>query len=315
MRFLWALIIVVAQATVITPSLHAQTASPPLITLAQHSENRARLLLLVQACVADALRCRPEDVGPDESIRIDSIETQVHYDWLRQTLKGMAVTGADRASLSKPAVTYLQQSDVAPNSSVETRTARRDMDSILAQSEFRQSDDQSWLSRIMTVAGIWLQRKLSSIGGSETSWAWVRTVLEWFFFGIPVVLLLIWAYRRMKEERLLPSRDYGSGFARSTKAVDWLSLANQYAAREEWREAIHSIYWETIADFERRRIWSASSTRTPREYLRLLQYGSAREKFLREQTRLLESTWYGYREATSHDYARAQELCRALVAE
>ena len=50
----------------------------------------------------------------------------------------------------------------------------------------------------------------------------------------------------------------------------WLKDAQAMAAKGQWREAIHFIYWASIARLESRRLWPADRARTPREYLALL---------------------------------------------
>jgi hypothetical protein len=312
-----ALVLIFASASITSHYAVADAAAPVTVSLAQHAENRERLLALLQSCIADASQCREEKVGPDELVKLpNGTSTDVHYDWLRDNIKSMAAAGADRAALGKHSLAYLQSSGSdAADTPAQTQKARQDADFILSQNEFLPSSDSSWAWRQWERFGAWLGRKLDAASASGTSWSWVRTLFQVGLFSVPVILLLMWLFRIVREERALPSRKVDIRHTLGSAPIDWFALADAQAAKGEWREAIHSLYWGTIAHFEAHHVWGPSRTRTPREYLRLLQPGSPRERSLREQTRLLETTWYGYREATVQDYARARELRGALVTE
>jgi hypothetical protein len=75
------------------------------------------------------------------------------------------------------------------------------------------------------------------------------------------------------------------------------------------------LYWAAIVLLEARRAWRHNPTRTPREYVRLLKPGSARQRALRGLTQVFERVWYGLREADAAEYARAREMYEALVAD
>jgi hypothetical protein len=89
----------------------------------------------------------------------------------------------------------------------------------------------------------------------------------------------------------------------------WLAQARQFANEQHWREAIHRVYWAAIARIESSGAWQPDRTRTPREYLNLIDRQSASRNDLAELTRALELFWYGGRPATERDYA---EACRLL---
>jgi hypothetical protein len=75
------------------------------------------------------------------------------------------------------------------------------------------------------------------------------------------------------------------------------------------------LYWAAIVLLEARRAWRHNPTRTPREYVRLLKPGSARQRALRGLTQVFERVWYGLRGADAAEYARAREMYEALVAD
>jgi hypothetical protein len=84
------------------------------------------------------------------------------------------------------------------------------------------------------------------------------------------------------------------------------------AAKRLWREAIHFLYWASIARLESMRLWPADRARTPREYLALMANADPRKTSLTELTRRFERTWYGGRSAADSEFDAALELARAL---
>jgi hypothetical protein len=96
----------------------------------------------------------------------------------------------------------------------------------------------------------------------------------------------------------------------------WLKDAQAMAAKGEWRDAIHFVYWASIARLESnvasRRPWPADRARTPREYLGLLPAADPRKPTLTALTRSFERTWYGGREAESADFNAALEQAETL---
>jgi hypothetical protein len=98
------------------------------------------------------------------------------------------------------------------------------------------------------------------------------------------------------------------------EATDWARLAEAHAAAGEWRDAVHCLYWAAIVSLESRRAWRHNPTRTPREYLRLLQPGSPQHLGLRGLTRIFERVWYGLRDARAEEYTEARRLYEALAA-
>jgi hypothetical protein len=93
---------------------------------------------------------------------------------------------------------------------------------------------------------------------------------------------------------------------------NWAELARAEAAKQDWRAAVHCLYWATIVMMEGRKLWRQNRARTPREYLLLLEPGSRAQEALRRLTRLFERIWYGLRPAMESDYANALVLFEEL---
>jgi hypothetical protein len=85
----------------------------------------------------------------------------------------------------------------------------------------------------------------------------------------------------------------------------WMAEARAAAEKGCWREAIHLAYWTGVSFLESSGLWRSDPTRTPREYLRLVQPASEYHNPLSALTRQMESVWYGYAEAGPDSFANA----------
>jgi hypothetical protein len=292
-------------------AIHAQTVLTH-VTLQQHQENTAALQRLIHECASDAKACTADRVGPDESIDLDAnTMSHVRYGWLRKALPEMATaTQQQRTAKGEILLQHLSIEAAAPQ---PRHDVRKEADAVLQQVEFKEAKP-SWWQRLSRRVELWLARHLDASNVSDSTISWARVLLEVILFAIPLLALGLWLMRQLREDRLVPEQVRGAK-QETPASISWVKEAEACAQRGEWREAIHALYWQTITGFEERRIWAIVRNRTPREYLALLQPGSEQRRLLREQTVLLESVWYGRREATEVDYQRAaglaQELSRA----
>ena len=94
----------------------------------------------------------------------------------------------------------------------------------------------------------------------------------------------------------------------------WAARAEAEAGKGDWREAVHCLYWSAIVIGEGRGLWRQNRTRTPREYVKLLEPGTARQASLRTLTGVFERIWYGLRPASEGDYRQARVLVEELRA-
>jgi hypothetical protein len=137
-----------------------------------------------------------------------------------------------------------------------------------------------------------------------------------FILGICVALVysLIRLERRWRV-RLTPDDDQtpapGAASARDWQL--WLDDARRAAAKGDWREAIHFLYWAAISRLESRRLWPADRARTPREYLALVAAEDPRRSGLSQLTSTFERFWYGGRQAAEGDYKSAERIATGLI--
>ena len=161
----------------------------------------------------------------------------------------------------------------------------------------------------------WIYRFFSWLFRQQTRARWVGRALVWGFLTL-VGVGLIWGLLQMERRwriRLVPDADRPAPGAASARDWQlWLNDAREAAARGQWREAIHFLYWAAISRLESKKLWPADRARTPREYLALVAADDPRKSGLGSLTREFEWTWYGGRPAAESDYHRADELATAL---
>jgi len=166
----------------------------------------------------------------------------------------------------------------------------------------------------MSRVGVWLGAIFGGIGALGEYAPWLGTLLEVLFYLAAAVGILFFVRRAFVRQRLAISLGAGAAKAGAwdKEADDWAALADGCAAQQQWREAVHCLYWAAIVRLEARRAWRHNPTRTPREYVRLLKPGSQQQGALRSLTQILERVWYGLRDASDEDYQQARSLFDGL---
>jgi hypothetical protein len=136
---------------------------------------------------------------------------------------------------------------------------------------------------------------------------WLGKALEFGLLFLAVTLLVVWLYRTLDRQRTSLGKLTGDAARREAVEASraWAELAQTHAARNEWRDAVHCVYWATIVLLEERRTFRRSETRTPREALQLIKVSSELREPLDAQTSALERIWYGFAEASHVDYDTA----------
>ena len=163
----------------------------------------------------------------------------------------------------------------------------------------------------------WLNHLFASVANLKARSVWIGRVLVWGFI-LGVCVALVFALLRLERRwrvRLTPDDDQraapGAASARDWQL--WLEDARRAAARGQWREAIHFLYWAAISRLESRRLWPADRARTPREYLALVAQEDPRKSGLSQLTNTFERFWYGGRPAAESDYMVAESLATSLI--
>ncbi len=264
----------------------------------------------------------------------------IRYDWLRDLLER---AGKNETAAPAPGMRLQLQG---------TKTAPVPMDELLAEAQQRLEMDwreagapaaqaQDYGAERRSLAAILARREYqgtSEIPARERFWEWLANKIDEFFEGLmgfgarspwlgyALELLLvmglgtalIWALIRLERRsrvRLTPESEAAAHAPSMREWPLWLKDARAMGAEGRWREAIHFLYWASIARLEQMRLWPADSARTPREYLRLLKGSDPRSAQLTALTRSFERTWYGGREAREHDFDAALKMASELGVE
>jgi len=284
--------------------------------------------------------CDPDRVGPNDRVQGPgaalSQAREVRYDWLRSVLihagsKGSAaqpvVVGAhSRAKSQSPDVSVLlndarlrlQMDERQAESPLAANPAytdeRKSLDAILAQRDYQGVTKVSVRDRILEWFYNLLDRILMKLAGMGARAPWAARLLEGLLLG-GICIVLIWVFIRIERSarvRLIPDVEPAPGSPSAREWQLWIKDAQSAAASGLWREAIHSVYWASIARLESGRLWPVDRARTPREYLGLLGGNDPRKPTLTALTRSFERTWYGGRDAAAVDFNAAMALAAEL---
>ena len=275
---------------------------------------------LAATCKAAAKACDSKAVGDAERVKAEGSapEFVMRWEWLRTAMDtAVKAKVVDREKAMDDAAGHLQElatGSTQASGDVEFAKAKAEAAQVLAGTEFGKTEQPSWWDR--QVAKFWTAVALIFTGISALGEAtpWMATVLEVVFYLGAAVGLLLLVQRALARQRLAISLANGGTAASAwdKEAADWAALADSCAAQQEWREAVHCLYWATIVRLEARRAWRHNPTRTPREYVRLLKPGSPQRGALGGLTQIFERVWYGLREASDEDYHRARSLFDGL---
>ncbi len=319
------------------------------LTVAQYQQHLADLSAIVAACqkqrsAALATQksfsaCDPIQAGPDDRVHgaaSDSQTREVRYDWLRSVLtRAITKEGAPQKSLFGD-VAHPNAKPVSVDSLLDD--ARKRLQDDTAQAAAPAAAAQNFSGERKSLNAILSERAyqgVTQVSAMDRAREWFDNMLDRFFAGLVsfgsrapwivwllrILLVLgactalVWLVVRIERRsrvKLVPDLEPAPGAPSAREWQLWLRDAQQMAARGEWRDAIHFIYWASIARLESKRLWPADRARTPREYLSLLAGSDPRKINLTALTRSFERTWYGGREAQASDFNAAREQAAAL---
>jgi hypothetical protein len=195
-------------------------------------------------------------------------------------------------------------------------TARAKLEQILKRHEFSPAGPPTAWDQLRQRINQWLLRMFEKLFGSIARHPIGSKLLFWLIiFGLVcwlVTMLLRFWTGRSRNVALQPI----GTVAAHRSWQEWIRAAQDAAARAEFREAIHLLYWTGLTRLEDLSILTVDHTRTPREQLRLLSgSASSRSKFaaaasatadqralMTGLTTHLERVWYGRRAASVEDF-------------
>jgi hypothetical protein len=204
---------------------------------------------------------------------------------------------------------------------VRNLNARQQLDHILASNEFAAVHPPSAWDLFRERLSAWLNRMLNKLFGGLERYPIAGEILFWAILILAVSFLARFLFRFfVSRDRLEALADQEIVSATRTWQ-EWIRLAKDAAARQDYREAVHSAYWAGVARLEDLALLPKDRTKTPREYLRLLSQVSQHElaarpvaygEPLRDLNTRLERTWYANRGARPEDFSESLRQLKAL---
>lgn len=207
---------------------------------------------------------------------------------------------------------YVASESAASSSS--GATARAKLEQILKRREFSPARPPSAWDQLRQRIGQWVLRMFEKLFGSMARHPIGSKLLFWFIiFGVVCWLVTMLVRFWTGRGRNIALQSIGTITAHRSWQ-EWIREAQDAAARGEFREAIHLLYWAGITRLEDLSILTVDHTRTPREQLRLLSNPAksgtpmaasatpAQRAPMVGLTIQFERVWYGRRRASIEDF-------------
>jgi len=266
-----------------SPATSSVAAQDPVAAGSQTLDLPAYIQLLDQLrSSAEGLSTHPQDAATLRNSLPKSWDVEVsgqRYDlptgWLAVQLTRVGSNAAERGAAEKEILARLGQlrDDAAALSAPpepDPATARAAMQEILSRREYSSVHSPSWFelawARFWRAVGQLLDRLFGRVSGSVRA----RNILSWSLIGGSFLLLSVflvrWLLRAIRSTEL-------ALVAPAAATKDWRRWAQEAltaGARGEFRAAVHACYWAGVGRLEDLGIWTTDHSRTPREYLRLL---------------------------------------------
>lgn len=296
----------------------AETAAAPM-QLAVFQQQLERLRATARACAQKVEACDPKAQVPGGTVSLGSGGTfNADYAWFPDAMQAAKRQGNKARATQMDVVEARLQADAAlaegsPGPAVNFPVARKRADAILAERQFETAAQETLWERFVRWIFLWLSRVLMGVAAFGSRSPWIGPLIEWGLGALAAALLLVWILRGMRSQRMRMRLEAQRPLdASEERVLNWMQEAEAHAARGEYRDAVHCLYWASIAVLEGRRLWRTDRARTPREYLRLVEAGTQLGLLLRRQTQSFETIWYGLRPAHQADYDQALMLHREL---
>jgi hypothetical protein len=148
----------------------------------------------------------------------------------------------------------------------------------------------------------------------------VGNLLKFAWFGagaIGVLAVSYYAWRRLKQLKIADQNAKRGQTASEIflNADAWRKQADELAAKKEWKEACRALYFSLLKRLDEKGVVEFMPTRTNYEYW----YALARHKPIavpfRQIANIVESSWFGNRNATTDDYDQCVEFLAQAQAE
>jgi hypothetical protein len=220
----------------------------------------------------------------------DSANSKALLRQLQRRLVAMRDAAADLEEASKTA---------------NEESARTHLDKILHRREFASANGPSQAELLGARITRWIEEQIVRLLTLLHVGRTAGNIVTWSIVALAFAVLCYWAWRNLFRA----PRKVAPALQSADPAVDlrqWTNEALAAAARGDYREAVHCAYWATIVHLETLGVLKRDYARTPRESLRVLEPHPRERQLLGDFTRHFELIWYGYRPASSEDWANTR---------
>jgi hypothetical protein len=201
--------------------------------------------------------------------------------------------------------------------------AHTQLSKILAGRGFEGVRPPTYLELLRERASAWLQRMLLKLFFGLSRHPIGAKVLFWVVLIAGVGFVALWIFRYLSGRDSMSFFQPGSTTVTTVTWQEWIHAAREAAARGDFREAVHSAYWAGITRLEETGRLPRDRTKTPREYLQLIDArptgakvdSHAAEDYkkpLAALTSRLERIWYANRLARLEDFDDTLRQLEAL---
>ncbi len=259
------------------------SAAPASATLQEKLDLAAYRRTLDQLRSAvEGLSSHSQDAGPlRKSIpRTWNVESggqhfEVSTEWLEASLARLESAPTARAEAEKEILSRLDRlraDAVAFDSPAnpDPAKARAAMEEILRQREYANVRQPSWLE--LAFQRLWraFWRLLGRLFGGIGTHVNVQRVIVWSLIGVALVFLVVLLLRVLRQALRRTDLNLPSAPQPTKTWRQWAQEALAAAGRGNYRAAVHACYWAAIARLGDLGVWNIDQSRTPREYLRML---------------------------------------------
>ena len=202
----------------------------------------------------------------------------------------------------------------------DNQVAREDLDKILSRREFAAVRPPNEWDKLKQKVNAWLARLIAKLLGKIGQHPLGAKVLFWLLIAAAVAWIAMMLFRFWGGRARMEEMASIENVAARKSWQEWIRAARLAADRGNFREAVHSCYWAGIAYLEDLGAIAVDRTRTPREYLRLIDESENAQPADRAQRRdslagltsRLERIWYGLRPAAQQDFQDSMQLLEKL---
>lgn len=232
----------------------------------------------------------------------------VSTDWLRTPLAAFEGNPKASAKLLLPtqrrldALRSAARELEAAGSPRDLTEVRGRLDKILSAREFAGLRGPSWLDVLEARVKEWIYRQFIKLFGHLGRARVAGNMIAWGLILLAAFLLAVWAVRVSRREGRNSKKDLRGARPTGQDWHYWMRQAAAAAKNNDYRAAIHAAYWAAVSRMEEANILPEDRSRTPREFLRLIQRESSQYAPLKQLTLRFELVWYGYRYATAAEW-------------